>query len=85
MMLYTISNNRITVQIDSWGAQIMSLKTADQVEYLWQGDEAYWRNRAPVLFPFVGRLAGGKYLHNGTQYHVGLHGFARDFEFTVEV
>lgn len=85
MMLYTISNNRITVQIDSWGAQIMSLKTADQVEYLWQGDETYWRNRAPVLFPFVGRLAGGKYLHNGTQYQVGLHGFARDFEFTVEV
>ena len=58
--------------------------STDQVEYIWQGNEAYWRNRAPVLFPFVGRFAGGKYLCRGVEYQIGVHGFARDFEFAIE-
>ena len=83
-MLYTIQNDQIRVQVNSLGAQIMSMKSVDQVEYVWQGDEAYWKNRAPILFPFVGRLAGGVYRFRGAEYQMGLHGFARDCEFTVE-
>ena len=59
-MLYTIQNSQMRVTIDSLGAQLMSITAADGTEYLWGGDEAYWRNRAPNLFPYVGRLTEGR-------------------------
>ena len=51
-MLYTIENDLIRVEIDSLGGEMMSVKTkADDTEYLWQGDPAYWKGRAFHLFP----------------------------------
>lgn len=53
-MIYELKNGKFTAQVDSYGAQLASLKGADGTEYLWVGDPAYWREHAPVLFPIVG-------------------------------
>lgn len=71
-----IKNRFLTAEISTVGAELRSLRSADGVEYLWQGDPRYWEDRAPVLFPWVGRLADGKYRHHGKIYEMGIHGFA---------
>ena len=43
MALFQISNDKITIQVDSLGAELKSLKSLpDQREYMWHGDPAYW-------------------------------------------
>lgn len=59
-MIYELKNGKFTAQVDSYGAQLASLKGADGTEYLWVGDPAYWREHAPVLFPIVGALRENK-------------------------
>ena len=78
-----ISNSRITLTVDTLGAQMMSLKGSDGIEYLWQGDPAYWPDRSPNLFPIVGRMTDNRYLCYGKPYSMGLHGFAQSREFAV--
>ena len=82
-MIYTLKNDKLTVKIDTLGAQIISVK-ADNCEYIWQGDAKYWAGHAPILFPICGRLAEGKYTIDGKEYEMNLHGFARKTEFAVE-
>ncbi len=83
--MITIQNDNLIVQINELGAQLHSIKRTDQpYEYLWQGQtETSWKRQAPVLFPFVGRLAYDKYTYKGQEYHQTQHGFARDKEFSV--
>ena len=64
------------------GGQMLSLKTSDSVEYLWQGDPKYWSKRAPNLFPFIGRLTNNSYRYLGQIYPMHIHGFAASMEFT---
>ena len=77
-----IKNEFLTVEIASLGAELMSIRSADGVEYLWQGDPSYWSGRAPILFPWVGRLFQGQYRYAGETYPLGIHGFARKLPFT---
>ena len=49
-MIFTIRNDALTVDIDSMGAQLASVRTPDGTEYLWQGDPDIWARRAPILF-----------------------------------
>lgn len=82
-MGYTIlENSRLRLTVDSLGAQMMSLQNLDGREYLWQGDPRYWCERAPVLFPFVGRLTGNSYRYGGQVYSMGIHGFAAHQDFS---
>lgn len=39
-MLYTIKNEALKVVIDNHGAELHSIQTLDDTEYLWQGDPA---------------------------------------------
>ena len=80
----TLKNKDLEVVVDSFGAEIQSVKSPDGTEYMWQGDEKYWGRRAPVLFPVVGRLRNGRYHYDGVEYNMGSHGFARDMEFKLE-
>ncbi len=82
-MIHTIQNGFLQLQVDSFGAQLMSIQGTDGREYLWQGDPAYWRRRAPVLFPIIGRLRDGQYQCGGKLYPMTIHGFATLNEFTV--
>jgi galactose mutarotase-like enzyme len=83
-MIYTIENDCLKVQVADLGAELMSVRTkADDCEYLWQGDAAYWSGRACVLFPICGRLVGNRYTHQGKTYEMGNHGFTRHSVFEV--
>lgn len=83
-MIYTIQNEYLTVKIHEKGAQIWSVVDNDDTEYLWQGDEKYWGDRAPNLFPYIARMTNGQYLFNGKIYHMDIHGFAKDMIFKTE-
>lgn len=80
-MRYVLENEKLRVEIDSFGAELKSVKdkTTNQ-EYMWQGDPKYWGRTSPVLFPFVGRLKNDSFLHGGKTYTMKQHGFARDME-----
>lgn len=82
-MIYSIQNAQLTLSVDTLGAQMMSILSADGCEYLWQGDAAYWQDRAPVLFPVIGRLYKEKHSVQGREYTMGIHGFAAQNEFVV--
>ena len=84
-MKYTIQNKFLSVTVSDRGAELQSLRrTSDGTEYLWQGDAAYWDERAPVLFPICGRLTEGRYTYGGKSYEMGLHGFVRGTCFSLE-
>lgn len=82
-MLYTITNGTYTAQVDSIGAQMLSLKGPEGFEYIWTGDPAYWTGRSPVLFPIVGGLRGGRAKLENRWITMGRHGFARHGEFEL--
>ena len=75
-MLHTIQNEYLTVTAEEEGAQLQSILGADGTEYLWQGDPAYWSDRAPNLFPYVARLTRGRYRLDGREYAMPIHGLA---------
>lgn len=83
-MEYIIQNDYLTVSVADLGAELMSIKTADGHEYLWQGDAKYWSGRAPIMFPICGRLFGGEYTYLGKTYSMPNHGFARSSIFTLK-
>lgn len=83
MMMYSIENDYLKVQISSKGAELMSIQGADGTEYLWQGDEKYWGDRALNIFPYVARLTDGCYTYQGNTYRLPIHGFAPMAEFEV--
>jgi galactose mutarotase-like enzyme len=81
---YEIKNSFISAKIDSFGAQLNSLKKVDiNLEYIWQADSKYWNRHAPILFPIVGRLKNDEYFYQGNKYNMSQHGFARDCEFEL--
>ena len=83
-MNYEIKNRLISAKIDSFGAQLNSLKkTNENLEYIWQADPKYWNRHAPILFPIVGRLKDDEYFYQGNKYNMTQHGFARDCEFEL--
>ena len=81
-MRYTIGNNILSVEVDSIGAEVKSVKR-EGTEYMWHGDPKFWGRTSPVLFPFVGGLNQGKYKLDDKEYTMGQHGFARDMEFKL--
>lgn len=81
-MEYQIKNGSIQLLISDIGAELQSIKK-DGTEYLWNGDEKYWKERSPILFPYVGRFTEGKYLLSGKEYEMDIHGFARKLRYQV--
>lgn len=78
----TLTDNILTVEVSDHGAELQSIRKGS-VEYLWQGDPAYWGRRSPVLFPIVGSVWEKKYRVDGKEYELGQHGFARDMDFAL--
>lgn len=79
-----LKNETVEIGVNIHGAELKSLRRTDtDTEYLWRADPAYWNRTSPVLFPFVGGVRDGVYRHEGTEYRIGQHGFARDRDFTL--
>ncbi len=83
-MFYTIHNEHLTVKIQEKGAELWSVQDKDGTEYLWQGNEKYWGDRAPNLFPYIARMTKGQYKFQEKTYHMDIHGFAKDMTFKAE-
>jgi galactose mutarotase-like enzyme len=73
----------LSVQINPLGAQPSIVRDANGRDLLWNGDPAVWAGRAPILFPIVGTLAGGRYRLGSATYQLPRHGFARGKLFEV--
>jgi len=83
--MFILENGILKVVIAPKGAELQSLvHTGSGIEYMWNGDPAYWAKRSPVLFPIVGSLKNNTYFYQGKSYKLPRHGFARDMEFEVE-
>ncbi|WP_407430036.1 aldose 1-epimerase family protein [Arcticibacter sp.] len=83
--MITLENDDIKVDIHPHGAELHSIfSKTNQIEYLWNGDAAFWPRHAPVLFPIVGGLIDDSFTYKGETYHLEKHGFARDTDFEVE-
>ena len=83
-MQYTIENEYLRLTVDTHGAEAVSVvNKATGAEMLWCGDPAVWGRHAPILFPYTGKLTGGKMIAKGKEYAGGQHGFARDVEHTL--
>lgn len=78
-----ISNDFLDVMISEQGAELKSIKNKAGEEFLWIGDPNVWAGQAPVMFPICGGLKDDKYVHNGKEYTLKKHGFARHSKFEI--
>lgn len=79
-MIHLIKNRGISVKIDEFGAQLISVVVRGK-ERLWQNEDGTWAGHAPLLFPVCGHFScvvGGK------EYAMPPHGFAKDVPFVTE-
>lgn len=81
--LVDIANGTLAARINPLGAELWSLTDRAGREYLTDADPAFWTGRAPLLFPIVGALNGGRYRVDGTEYALRKHGFARTSDFEL--
>lgn len=83
--MFTIENQHIKAVINAKGAELTQLVYKDHdLDYVWNGDPAFWAKHSPVLFPVVGALKNNTYVYNGRSYQLPRHGFARDKQFSIE-
>ena len=80
--VHTITDGKLTVRVRRQGAELCSVMKSG-TEYLWQGDERYWKDQAPILFPVVARSRNGVIRIDGRDYPMPSHGFAKRMEFSV--
>ncbi len=79
----TIASTGLSARINPLGAQLSVLRDRAGRDLLWDGNAAIWAGRAPLLFPIVGALNGGRYRLGSDWYALSRHGFARGSRFAV--
>src|SRR5579862_8649664 len=79
--LLSIASAALTARINPLGAELWSLADGDGREYMTDADPAFWTGHAPLLFPIVGALNGGRYRLGERVYELPKHGFARTSRF----
>lgn len=82
--MYIIENDFLRVLIHEKGAELTSIYSKPlELEYMWNGDPAFWAKHSPVLFPVVGGLKNNTYFFHNRAYELPRHGFAREKTFSV--
>lgn len=84
-MLHTIENERLSLTVNTAGAELWELRPKGRpgVDCLWDGKEEIWPRRAPVCFPWCGKIQDNWYQWGDKRYQGGQHGFVRDMEHTL--
>ncbi|MFI4912112.1 MAG: aldose 1-epimerase family protein [Sedimentisphaeraceae bacterium JB056] len=83
-MINSISNDFLSVDVKTEGAELCSLKQLkNNKEFLWTGDAKYWNGQSPILFPVVGRIRKQGLVIDGQIFDMPKHGFARKTEFEL--
>ncbi len=84
-MEYTLENEFLTVKVSTTGGVLTSIQSKDGLEYLWQGDPAYWANQAPLLFPICGSIRDNQAIvGDNKETKMKRHGIVRGKEFSCE-
>lgn len=82
--MVVLENDKLKVSIQPYGAEVRSIyNKLNHREYLWDGNEKYWKFHSPLLFPFIGSNWGGKYRVDDKEYTIEKHGWARFREFNI--
>lgn len=81
--LVAITSGALTARINLQGAELWSLTDGEGREYMTDADPAFWTGHAPLLFPIVGALNGGRYRLGDKSYELPKHGFARTSLFEI--
>lgn len=82
--MYIIENELLRVSLQTRGAELTSVyHKLLGLEYLWDGNPAFWGKHSPVLFPIVGGLKENTYFYKNQSYQLPRHGFAREKHFSV--
>ena len=80
----TLRTAALTCDVALRGAELRSVRNAaNNDEFIWQRDPAFWTSSAPILFPVIGRFKDGGYLLDGCFHEISKHGFARDMDFSL--
>ena len=59
-----LENEQLKVTINSLGGELSSIiKKQTGIEYMWNGDEKYWKRTSPVLFPYPGAATYTDFCH----------------------
>lgn len=84
-MEYVLENEALRIKFQSLGGTLSSIQDKDGVEFLWQGDKAYWGGQAPALFPICGSLRNDRAeIGSGKITEMPRHGIVRKREFLCE-
>jgi galactose mutarotase-like enzyme len=82
-MKNVIKNKSISFLSDSFNVEPWSLHFNDEeINYFWRPPHVEKLGTA-VCFPLMGMLPDGKYIFDGKEYTLGMHGFAQDREFVI--
>lgn len=81
-MTYTISNQKLSIEISNHGAEIKRI-LFNGLDYLHDSNPQFWNRSAPLLFPNIGSIKDGFTIINNKQYPLTKHGFIRDRDFLV--
>ncbi|MEP7348405.1 MAG: aldose 1-epimerase family protein [Sphingorhabdus sp.] len=79
----SITSGLLTADIAHHGAELQSLIDIQGHQLMSAGDPTFWRGRAPLLFPIVGRLNEDKLRLGDAVYPMKQHGFARKSDFAL--
>lgn len=81
-MIYRLENDQAVLMVDTYACEIASFRRKDKdIEYMWNGDPQYWKNRNPLLFPHVSSPESKILNFKGKDCRVNNHGFCRNSEF----
>ena len=82
-MKHTISNDKLVFVSDSYQVEPWELCFKDDgVNYFWRPESAE-KLGAAVCFPLLGFLQENRYVLNGKEYTMDIHGFAKECDFAV--
>lgn len=73
----------MSAAIDTFGAQLISLKDKNEKEYIWQRDPDIWPRCSPLLFPVVGNCRENRTRFDGVWYEMEKHGFCKGSDFSL--
>ncbi len=81
-MIYEIKSEKLTVKVNSLGAELINCTGGDGHEYIHQPSKE-WVGQAKNLFPSIGQTKDNFILVDGERYKAQFAGFAKDTEFDL--
>lgn len=76
--MFILQNSHLKIAVNPVGAELQKITAIkNNMEFMWDGNPEIWNGHAPNLFPIVGALKDGVFIHEDKLYHMSRHGFAR--------